>query len=96
MQKLDEVSNHIYQIIADHASQQITLKKLQDTLKKTKELYHIFSKELMIVVLQDFLPSLEAALNTYLAQLVDYQVSFKTPNSDGDQLELDIDIIDEK
>lgn len=56
----------------------------------------------MTVVLQDFLPTLEEVLNSYLGQLVDYQVKFLTPtstaetNSTASALELDIQIIDEK
>ena len=94
--QLQHASVQLSQLISDHESSQVQIKILQEKLKKTKELYQIFSKELMIVVLQDFLPSLQEVLNSYLAQLVDYQVVFRTPNSEGDQLELDIDVIDEK
>jgi len=94
--QLEQASIELSQLVSEHAAAQLELKILKEKLVKTKELYQIFSKELMIVVLQDFLPSLQEVLNSYLAQLVDYQVKFRTPNSDGDQLELDIDVIDEK
>ena len=89
-------------LIADTATQRKQIKQLQEKLVVTKELYQIFSKELMTVVLQDFLPTLEEVLNSYLGQLVDYQVKFLTPtstaetNSTASALELDIQIIDEK
>lgn len=69
---------------------------LQQQEKRLKELYAIFSKELMVVVLQDFLPSLQDVLNSYLAQIVDYEVRFTSPVDEWAQLELDIEIHDEK
>jgi hypothetical protein len=54
----------------EHASHKKEVKQLQESLEMTKELHHIFSKELMIVVLQDFLPALQEILNSYLAQIV--------------------------
>jgi DNA repair exonuclease SbcCD ATPase subunit len=51
---------------------------------------------LMIVVLQDFLPALQEILNSYLAQIVWYEVRFLQPENEWDQLELDIEIHDEK
>ena len=72
------------------------VKQLDEKLSITKDLYQIFSKELMIVVLQDFLPSLQEVINSYLSQIVEYEVRFMTPEEEWSQLELDIQIVDEK
>ncbi len=70
------------------------VKILQEQLQISKDLYQIFSKELMIVVLQDFLPALQEVLNSYLSQIVEYEIRFLTPGDSQDQLELDIQIVD--
>ena len=58
------------------------VKQLEEKLVITKDLYQIFSKELMIVVLQDFLPSLQEVINSYLSQIVAYEVRFVTPDQE--------------
>jgi DNA repair exonuclease SbcCD ATPase subunit len=50
----------------------------------------------MLVVLQDFLPSLELAINANLAQVVEYEIKFELIKKTGDKLELEIFVIDEK
>ena len=64
------------------------------SLKRLKDLYAVFSKELLITVLQDFLPQLQEVMNTYLAQVVEYEVRFSTQTDPGDMIELDISIHD--
>lgn len=83
-------------LLQDYTSNQLEIKKLNEKLSRIKDLHHIFSKELMIVVLQDFLPTLEEVLNSYLGQIVEYQIRFVTPTEAGEQLELDILIVDPK
>lgn len=72
------------------------MKQLQTKEKQLKELYTIFSKELLFVVLQDFLPQLEQTINSYLQQIVTYEVRFDIPSSYDDTIELEISIHDEK
>jgi len=95
-QDLHQTTKKIQEIATEYKQQQIKTKKLQEQLQITKELHHIFSKELMIVVLQDFLPALQEIINSYLSQIVDYEIRFVSPDLDGAQLELDIEIIDSK
>ena len=86
-------------LVTESKQHQLEVKQLTEELVITKELYQIFSKELMIVVLQDFLPTLQEVINSYLSQIVEYQIAFLTPQDDGDQstqLELDIEILDER
>lgn len=50
----------------------------------------------MLVVLQEFLPSLSELINSYLARIVDYELKFDLIKKASDKLELDIQIIDNK
>lgn len=103
-QKLNELAEYLHtvvqslyevqQLIQTHKSNQLRLKQLQQDETYIKELYTIFSKELLFVVLQDFLPQLEQTINSYLAQVVDYEIRFQMPTEDGDTIELDIEIHD--
>jgi DNA repair exonuclease SbcCD ATPase subunit len=60
------------------------------------ELYNIFAKELLLMVLQDSLPVLNDIINNYLTQVVDYQIKFALEKTSSDKLELAATIIDEK
>ncbi len=86
-------------LVDDATKHKKEIKILEEKLVITKDLYQIFNKELMVVVLQDFLPALQEILNSFLAQIVEYEVRFLTPDdsdSTWGQLELDIQIIDNK
>jgi hypothetical protein len=76
--------------------QLVKVKQLKEQEHIVSDLFTIYSKELMLVVLQDFLPSLELAINTNLAQVVDYEIKFELIKKTGDKLELEIFVIDEK
>ena len=43
--------------------------------KRLNELYNIFSKELLYLVLENSIPLLNEIINTYLSQVVDYSLS---------------------
>jgi hypothetical protein len=57
-------------LINDYKENQLEVQKLKDDEKIYSDLYNIFSKELMLLVLTDFLPSLEDIINNLLAQVV--------------------------
>ncbi len=75
---------------------QIEVKWLQEEEKLLNELYNIFAKELLLMVLQDSLPVLNDIINNYLTQVVDYQIKFALEKTSSDKLELAATIIDEK
>jgi hypothetical protein len=50
----------------------------------------------MLVVLQDFLPTVEIVMNSYLARMVDYEISFELPEQSDEKMELEIIIRDDK
>lgn len=64
--------------------------------KQIGNLYNIFSKELLLLVLQDHLPILNDIINNYLSQIVDYQISLKLNKTSSDKLELEANIIDQQ
>jgi hypothetical protein len=83
-------------IVDEFKKSQIKVKKLQEDEKILNDLYQIFSKELMLLVLQEFLPSLADFINNLLSQVVDYELKFDLIKTSADKLELDIKIIDDK
>ena len=71
------------------------IRELQDKESILKDLLQIFQKELLIVVLQDFLPVLEEVINSYLQQIVPFSLRFELPKTMQEQIELAIWIEDE-
>jgi hypothetical protein len=71
------------------------IRELQDKEALVKDLLQIFQKELLIVVLQDFLPVLEEVINSYLQQIVPFSLRFELPKTMQEQIELAIWIEDE-
>jgi len=58
-------------------------------------LYSILSKELLLFILESYLPVLTEIINTYLAQVVDYEISIKLKEN-TDKLELETKVLDSK
>lgn len=83
-------------LISEFKDIQIEVKSLQEEEKMLSELYNIFAKELLLLVLQDSLPVLNDIINNYLTQVVDYQIKFVLEKSASDKLELEVSIVDEK
>lgn len=81
-------------LIAEYTQIKYELKQLQETEKMLTDLNTIFGKELLLIVLQDFLPSLQEVMNVYLAQLVEYTVHFDLQKSWTDKLELELAVLD--
>ncbi len=87
-------SESIESLVRDYTQTKYEVKQLQEKEKMLTDLANIFSKELLLLVLQDFLPSLQEVMNSYLAQLVDYTVQFELQKSASDKLELEITVTD--
>lgn len=93
---LSDLFKDIWKLVEEYKFSQIEVKKLKEDEEMLTNLYQIFSKELMLVVLQDFLPSLQDVINNLLAQVVDYEIKFDLIKKSSDKLELDIQIFDNK
>ena len=93
---MKEIYRDIDSLVNDYKKLQVEVKKLQEDEKILNDLYNIFSKELLLIVLQDHLPVLNDIINNYLAQVVDYQINFDLNKSSSDKLELEAKIFDDK
>ena len=89
--KIQELRN----LIEDYKTLQLKVKKLTEEEKILSNLYTILNKELLLFVLSEYLPVLSEIINTYLVNVVDYQISIKLRETSG-QLELETKIIDSK
>lgn len=90
MQSIDQIQ----QVVSTYKENKLLIKQLQEEEQMAKELYAIFSKELMVVVLEDFLPVLQERINLYLAQMVDYEIRFAQIDGTDDKIELRITVHD--
>ena len=89
--KIQELRN----LIEDYKTLQLKVKKLTEEEKILSNLYTILNKELLLFVLSEYLPVLSEIINTYLVNVVDYQISIKLKET-SEQLELETKIIDSK
>lgn len=82
-------------LVGDYTEMQVNLKELLEEEKRLNVLYNILNKELLLFVLGSYLPVLTEIINSYLAMVVDYQISIKLKEN-SDKLELETKVIDEK
>jgi DNA repair exonuclease SbcCD ATPase subunit len=94
--KMKESLRDITSLVYEFKDVQIQIKQLQQEEEVVNNLYTIFSKELLLLVLQDHLPVLSDIVNSYLAQVVEYQINFSLHKSSTDKLELLAQIFDDK
>ena len=92
---MKQLYHDIDMLVNEFKEHQLERQKLEEQETILGNLYTIFSKELLLLVLQDHLPVLNDIVNSYLSQIVDYQISLQLKN-DADKLELEAKIIDEK
>ena len=94
--KLSQSFYSLEDLINDYQKIKINIKQLQEEEKMINNLYQIFSKELLLIVLEDNLPVLSEVINNFLSQVVDYQINFFLSKSITDKLELEAHIYDDK
>jgi len=92
---MQQYYHDIDMLINEFKEHQLERQKLEEQETILWNLYTIFSKELLLIVLQDHLPILNDIVNNYLSQIVDYQINLQLRNDD-DKVELEAKIIDEK
>jgi hypothetical protein len=75
----------------------LIIKKLKDEEKILSDLYLIFSKELLLIVVQSNLPQIQDLMNMYLSQVVDYQIGMEIDkkSTSTESLELFVTIKDQ-
>jgi len=82
-------------LVNDFKWSQLELSKLKEEEKMVKNLYWIFSKELLLFVLEWYLPILTDIINSFLAQVVEYTIDIKLLQK-NDNLEMDVRVYDDK
>lgn len=82
-------------LIEEHKTLQLKIKQLLHEEKLLNNLYTILNKELLLFVLSEFLPILSEIINSYLVNVVDYQIQIRLQES-SEKLELETKILDEK
>ncbi len=92
---MQENYRDINSLVNDYKNIQIQIKQLKQEEEIINNLYNIFSKELLLLVLQDHLPVLSEIINSYLWQVVDYQINFSLNKTSSDKLELLAQIFDQ-
>ncbi|MDR2416116.1 MAG: hypothetical protein LBD75_05990 [Candidatus Peribacteria bacterium] len=90
-----QILHDIQQLIADTTATKNLVKELQQQEKLLANLYTILSKEILLIALEEYLPVLSEIINSFLAQVVDYQISLKIMET-AEKLELEAKIYDEK
>ena len=82
-------------LVDDFKENSIVINKLKQDETMIKNLYQIFSKELLLFVLEWYLPTLTEIINVLLAQVVDYTIDIKLKQK-WENLEMDIKVFDDK
>jgi DNA repair exonuclease SbcCD ATPase subunit len=95
LQRFEQLTTQLASLVDQFIERQQQIRLLQDKEAVLKDLLHIFQKELLLVVLQDFLPVLEEVINSYLQQVVNFSLRFELPKTVQEQMELLIWIEDE-
>lgn len=75
---------------------QLQIKMLQQREQMLSTLTTVFAKELLLLVLEDSLPTLSEIMNNFLAKVVDFQVRFDIIKTNSEKLELDATVVDQR
>lgn len=86
--------HNIKTLLNEFKDHQFETLKLQEQETIYGNLYTIFSKELLLLVLQDHLPILNDIINNYLSQIVEYTIHLQLNKSNSEKLELEAKILD--
>ncbi len=89
-----QLIQHIEHLVQNHKETQRVIKWLRERENILNDLHRIFSKEIMIKVLEDALPFFAEYVNNSLAKMVSFSIHFTPRKTNSDKLELDITIRD--
>lgn len=70
----EQVVDRLTILLQEFKENQILIKQLKEKEKVLSDLYLVFSKELLLIVVQSNLPQIQDLMNMYLSQVVDYQL----------------------
>lgn len=85
------------QVLHEYKENLLVVKQLKQKERMLSDLYTVFSKELLLLVIQSNLPKIQDLMNAYLAQTVDYQLTMDIDKKSAttDTLELFVKILDQ-
>ena len=75
--KIQQQLDRIQDLITQHKDAQRAIKALEEKERLLTDLYRIFSKEIMIKVLEDALPFFAEYVNNLLAKMVQFSIHFQ-------------------
>lgn len=87
---------HVAQLVSDYADTKRKLKQLEEREWILGNLYQLFAKELLLVVLDENIPQLNSIVNAYLTNVVDYTLDMQVVQWSKNSISLEMDIIDPK
>lgn len=93
-QSLDRLSH----LVTEYKQSQHEINRLKDEEKILGDLYQIFSKELLFIVVRNSLPILQEIINSRLSTVVDYQITMEIDKTSAtsDKIELVVTVHDDK
>ncbi len=94
IEKYKNIVVQIKNLVSDIKENNLEIKKIKEKLIIVSNLYNLFSKELLLIVLQESIPILNDIINSYLAEVVDYQIKMKILQ-ENEKIFLDIIIADQ-
>lgn len=77
---MKQYHHDIDMLVTEFKQHQLERQKLEEQEKILGNLYTIFSKELLLIVIQEHLPVLNDIINIRLASIVDYQINLQLKN----------------
>lgn len=85
------------ELLANYKDNALIIQQTKEKEKKLANLYTIFSKELLLLVVQNNLPKIEDLMNAYLSQVVDYELRMSVDKRSltSENLELQVIAVDE-
>ena len=72
--EFEQLVDRLTILLQEFKENQLLIKQLKEKEKILSDLYLIFSKELLLIVVQSNLPQIQDLMNMYLSQVVDYQL----------------------
>jgi hypothetical protein len=72
--EFEQIVDRLTILLQEFKDNQLLIKQLKEKEKILSDLYLVFSKELLLIVVQSNLPQIQDLMNMYLSQVVDYQL----------------------
>lgn len=94
--EFEQLVDHLSRLLQEFKENQVLVQKLAEKEKMLSDLYTVFSKELLLLVVQRNLPQIQQLMNFYLEQVVEYQLvmEINKKSTSTESLELFVTIED--